>query len=319
VDLPDGLTARRPTLDDVPAILAMMHAAEVASTGQPQSSSHDVREALAAPDNDPARDSWLVVDGDDEPVGWAYLDGPGGPDGEFVEVYAHPERGAGTLAPLLARQLDRVAERAAAAGLTGTTVRAGAVPSERPWIEALRGAGFVFVKRHARMRRSVVGFTADPPPPGVEIRPVRADDDADLRRFHHIQECAFADAPDHRPTCYEQWRAALAAVPSVPWDEWFVATVDGTPAGVLESSDQAVEHGEGWVKRLAVLRAYRRRGVGAALLGRAFAAYAAKGRRYAGLGVDLANPTEAVRLYRSVGMTGVFEADIYERTVTAVG
>jgi hypothetical protein len=33
--------------------------------------------------------------------------------------------------------------------------------------------------------------------------------------------------------------------------------------------------------------------------------------------VDLANPTEAARLYRSVGMTPAYEANIYQRTVAA--
>jgi mycothiol synthase len=58
--------------------------------------------------------------------------------------------------------------------------------------------------------------------------------------------------------------------------------------------------------------------VGAALLGHAFARYVTKGREYAGLGVDLSNPTEAARLYRSVGMSAVYEADMYERSVAAV-
>jgi ribosomal protein S18 acetylase RimI-like enzyme len=57
--------------------------------------------------------------------------------------------------------------------------------------------------------------------------------------------------------------------------------------------------------------------VGEALLRRAFATYAAKGRTHAGLGVDLANPTEAARLYRAVGMTPMYEANIYQRTVAA--
>jgi mycothiol synthase len=85
---------------------------------------------------------------------------------------------------------------------------------------------------------------------------------------------------------------------------------------VLQSSGSAVE-GEGWVKYLAVLGAYRRRGVGEALLRRAFATYAGKGLTRAGLGVDLANPTEAARLYRAVGMHPLYEANIYQRTIAA--
>ena len=71
------------------------------------------------------------------------------------------------------------------------------------------------------------------------------------------------------------------------------------------------------MKYLAVLRAYRRRGLGAALLRRAFATYAAKGRAKAGLGVDMANPTAAARLYHAVGMHPLYKANIYQRTVRA--
>ena len=69
------------------------------------------------------------------------------------------------------------------------------------------------------------------------------------------------------------------------------------------------------MRALAVLRPYRRRGVGVALLRRAFAVGGAKGCSTAGLGVDLANPTRAVRLYRAVGMRPLYTADIYQRTV----
>jgi ribosomal protein S18 acetylase RimI-like enzyme len=160
-----------------------------------------------------------------------------------------------------------------------------------------------------------VPVSAPEPPPGVTVRPVRADDEAELRRFHAVIEEAFQDS-DHRATDYETWRSVVAAETTQAFDEWFVAEVDGEIAGVLQSSDSAVE-GEGWVKYLAVLRAYRRRGVGEALLRRAFATYAGKGRTRAGLGVDLANPTEAARLYRAVGMDPLYEANIYQRTIAA--
>ena len=55
--------------------------------------------------------------------------------------------------------------------------------------------------------------------------------------------------------------------------------------------------------------------IGEALLRRAFAAYAAKGRTKAGLGVDMANPTRAARLYLAVGMKPLYEANIYQKTI----
>ena len=101
---------------------------------------------------------------------------------------------------------------------------------------------------------------------------------------------------------------------TVSFDEW----LDGEVAGALQSADGGEESDEGFVKYLGVLRSYRKRGVGEALLRRALAIHAAKGRPKAGLGVDLANPTDAASLYLKVGMTALYRANVYETTVTAV-
>lgn len=318
-DFPPGWTTRRPTLDDVPAILAVVHASDIVALGHPDFSAEDVREALTSPNTDPDDDSWLAVDPSGRVAGWAYLENPGAGQRDFVEVYVHPEGGAPAQRPLLALALARVPERATKFGHDRMTVRAGAIPTETDWVATLRAAGFEFVKRYARMRRPLDAGSATPPPPppGVSIRLVRPDDDGELRRFHEIIETAFVDSADREPVSYEAWRAQVAALPSIAWDEWFVAEVDGVPAGVLQSADQALDQNEGWVKMLGVLRVHRRRGVGEALLRHAFAVYAAKGRAYAGLGVDLTNPTAADRLYRSVGMTPSYEADMYELEITA--
>jgi len=312
--LPDGWATRRPTLDDVPEILRLAHASDIAAVGEPDFTVDDVREALTGPNTDPAEDCWVALDERGEIVGWAYLDNPTASDREFVEVYVWPQRGEPAQQTLLDLLLARVAERAKIFGHDQVTVRAGAIPTEQQWISVLTGAGFEFLKQHARMGMSLEGVsdTAPEPPAGVTVRPVDATDEAELRRFHATIEEAFHDT-DHLATDYETWLHGVNAESSVSYDEWFVGEVDGEWAGVLQSSDSTADDGEGWVKYLAVLRAYRRRGVGEALLRRAFAAYAGKGRSKAGLGVDMANPTRAARLYRAVGMTPKYEANIYQR------
>jgi len=211
-----------------------------------------------------------------------------------------------------------MAERAARFGHERYQVRAGAIPTEQPYIDALTEAGFEFYRQHARMRMSLddVSPTPPQPPPGVVVRPVRGDDEDDLRALHAVIEEAFRDT-DHLAVGYEIWRAQVANEPTVSFDEWFVAEVDGRVVGSLQSSDSGIDDNEGWVKRLAVLRAYRKRGLGEALLRRAFAVYQAKGRSHAGLGVDLENPTRAVRLYLAVGMTPLYRANVYRTYVTA--
>ncbi|TDC34412.1 GNAT family N-acetyltransferase [Micromonospora sp. 15K316] len=317
--LPAGWTARRPTVDDVPAILKVVHAADIFAVGYPDFDAEDVRDALTAPFVDPARDSWLVTDPDGTAAAWTILSNPTGVGREFVEVYVDPDRGAELRAPLLARLLDRVAERAAERGLPALTVRTAVFAPETRWAEELVESGFTRIKRYVRMTRSLADLPAEPaPPPGVTVRPLVAGDEAELRVFHRIFDSAFRDTPDYEPLGFAQWREQLPSYGKV-WDEWFVAEVDGEPAGALQSSDQALDQDMGWVRTLSVLPAYRRRGVGAALLRRAFAVYAAKGRTAAGLGVDLANPTTPVTLYRSVGLGEARWTDMYERAVAAAG
>jgi ribosomal protein S18 acetylase RimI-like enzyme len=317
--LPDGWSLRRPTLDDLPDLLALVHASDVAAVGRADFSPEEVREALTGPNIDPSRDSWIATTPDGRIGAWTYLENETAGVREYLEVYSYPGVGEPAQAALLDLSLARIAERAREFGHPAMTARAGAIPNEEHYIGVLTAAGFTFIKRYARMRRSLDSSVLTPPalPAGVEIRLVRPDDDEDMRLFHRIYDTAFRDTPDYQPRSYDRWREYLTGVPTIAWDEWFVASVDGTPAGILMSSDQALDDNEGWVKNLAVLGAFRRRGAGEALLRRAFAVYAAKGRDKVGLGVDLENPTEAARLYHAVGMKPEYEADMFECHIPA--
>ena len=339
--LPEGWTTRRPTLDDVSEILALAHASDVAAVGEPDFTADEVREMLTAAmsvnlslvtiaQGEVVKKlagwaallaaptliaSWYATG---KIVGWAYPRNPTGGDRDFADVYVWPERGVPALRPLLALLMDRMAERAAELGHDPYQVRAGAIPTEQHYIDALTDAGFAFLKQHARMQMSLADVppTVPEPPAGMTVREVRGDDEAEMRAFHSVIEEAFRDT-DHDSAGYEAWRRQVDGESLVSFDEWFVAEVDGKIVGALRSSDAGAEDDEGWVKALAVLRAYRRRGIGAALLHRAFAVYARKGRRKAGLGVDLANPTQAARLYHAVGMTPLYRANVYQTSVAA--
>jgi mycothiol synthase len=312
-----GWTVRGSTLQDVPAILSVTRASDIAAHGEPDWTEDEVVETLTAPNQDPARDTWLAFGPGGEPMAWAYVDNPERGPRDNVEVYAVPEQGAGAYVPLLDLALARVAERAREAGHAEVLLRAGAVASETRYIEALTSRDFTFRRRHVRMSRPLTGQERPPTGDRFPIRTVRPDDEAEMRRFHAVLQSAFADTPDFQPMTYEAWRESLAALPSISWDEWLVCEISGQIVGVLQSADQGVERGEGWVKNLAVLREHRKAGMGAALMEAAFAIYAAKGRTAAGLGVDLTNPTGAYQLYTNVGMSVTFAADMFERTMKA--
>lgn len=77
---------------------------------------------------------------------------------------------------------------------------------------------------------------------------------------------------------------------------WFLAVEGEEIAGfVLGGPD-------GYVSDLGVRPAWRGRGLGSALLGHAFDAFAARGTPAAALHVDTANLTGALRVYRRAGM-----------------
>ena len=318
-DLPDGWTLRRPTLDDVPAILELVHASDIAAIGYADFSAEEVRESLTEPNTDMSRDCWVVLDDRGTLVGWNSAANTSGGDRDFIEVYTWPERGLPAMRPLLELILERAAERAAEFGHDRYEVRAGVLPAEKTYIDLLVEHGFVFIKQHARMQMSLAGVSPTPPEPpaGVTIRTVRADDEAEMRTFHGVIQQAFLDS-DHRGADYDSWRRQVADEPVHVFDEWFVAEVDGRVVAALESSyDSGEDNDEGWVKRLGVLATHRRRGLGEALLRRAFATYAGKGRAKAGLGVDMANPTEAARLYLAVGMKPLYKAQVYQKVIAA--
>lgn len=317
-ELPPGWTVRPATLDDVPAILAVVHASDIVAVGEPDFTAEEIVEILTAPGHDPTVDSWLAFDPAGRLGGWAYVENHSGGRHEGLEVYVHPEYGQVSQGHLLDLTVARVAERAAEHGHPDVTARAGLIASETHYAGLLSDAGFQFIKRYARMTRPLDGTETRPAvPDGFTLRTVRPDDEDDLAATYAVISTAFADIPDGLRGTYEGYRATIAAQVSVSFDEWFLVEVDGAAVATLTSSDRVIGDNESWVHYLGVLAPYRGRGLGALLLRTAFATYAAKGRTRAGLAVDMTNPTSAYRLYTGVGMTPTYEVDIYEREITA--
>lgn len=281
---------RPTTAEDAEDLLALVHASDMEAVGFADFDPSDVDQALKSVC------SVVAVIRNDSIMGWGYLDNTPGSPRDFLEVYVHPQGGLPAQRPLLALLLEKVAQR-------GTHARAAAIPTETEWIASLEGAGFRFKKQYARM-----GIDLPVEVPAVAGVIVRLVEQTELPEFHRIIDSAFQDTPDYQHRSYEQFRERFIDDQQVDWDEWLIATVEGQPAGVLQSKASD----GGWVQNLAVLREHRNRGVGRALLGEAFRIYAAKGHKEAGLGVDLANPTEAIKLYTGVGMTPAYQSNIYE-------
>jgi len=73
----------------------------------------------------------------------------------------------------------------------------------------------------------------------------------------------------------------------------------------------------GWVDNLAVLRPWRQKGLGMALLLHSFAEFHRRGIYTVGLGVDSQNLTGATRLYERAGMHIALQSDTYQKELRA--
>jgi ribosomal protein S18 acetylase RimI-like enzyme len=91
---------------------------------------------------------------------------------------------------------------------------------------------------------------------------------------------------------------------------WLLAWAGAELAGsALAYSEHGGDTTLGWVGTLGVRSPWRRRGLGGALLQRAFGELYDRGLRRVGLGVDAENPTGALGLYERAGMRKVRQTD----------
>jgi ribosomal protein S18 acetylase RimI-like enzyme len=127
-----------------------------------------------------------------------------------------------------------------------------------------------------------------------------------------VQE-AFACEWSFRAEPLDDWRRRKLEDPRFDPSLWAVARDGGEVCGVALST--AGQFDMGFVNGLAVRPAWRRRGLGLALLRQAFTWFWERGERRVGLGVDTANPTAAMRLYERAGMHAVWQADVHEKVL----
>ena len=93
---------------------------------------------------------------------------------------------------------------------------------------------------------------------------------------------------------------------------WFVRDGDEIAALCLNRMGDSGEPDHGYVHILGVRRAWRRRGLGEALLRHAFREFWQRGVSTVSLDVDGEDTTGAIRLYERVGMHVDRRTDLYE-------
>jgi len=146
---------------------------------------------------------------------------------------------------------------------------------------------------------------------GVTVRAFVTGQDEEAT--YRTDEEAGEDKGYHTPLTYEGWIKRMGMDretfdPSI----WFLAFEENDIVGVaLNAYDRASD--TVWVDHLGVRRAWRKRGIGKALLLHSFDEFYRRGIKTVKLSVDSKSLTNAPRLYENVGMKTVQEYHIYRK------
>lgn len=310
-----GLRTRPARMEDVEAVTDLLNACSVVDTGAPDSVVETLRFEWESPKTNLETDSLLVTNGDGQPVAFAStFEGQ-----QALRVFGfgrvHPDyRGQGIGARLLAwieeRGLQIMPKAPADARFTlnqsvdQRNVKAG---------ELMRANGYSLVRRFWRMQ---IDLTEQPPEPvwpeGITVRTM--DVEKDGRAVHVAIDTAFKDHWGFMPWPYEEFEYYMLKDPTFDPTLVFMAMDGEQIAGVSFCFPRIDEDADmGWVGDLGVLREYRKRGLGLALLHHSFGEFYRRGKARAGLGVDSESLTGATRLYERAGMHAERTWDRYEK------
>jgi mycothiol synthase len=149
-------------------------------------------------------------------------------------------------------------------------------------------------------------------PAGIELRPFVLFQHN--RAVFEAHEEAFSDHWGHTPGTFGRWQYRMTSREDFDPSLWFIAW-DGDR--ITGYSLCRYRMGIGWVGTLGVRRAWRKRGLGEALLLHSFGEFYKRGMQTIGLGVDAENPTGATRLYKKAGMQIAAEYVFYEKELRA--
>jgi ribosomal protein S18 acetylase RimI-like enzyme len=301
----DGLVFRPPTADDAQRTHELIVRREVQDYGGPDTDLGDL--AYDWERMDLAHDAWLVHTPAGNLVGYGAVI-PHGSNLRY-ELCVDPSWDGLDLGQALLTRCEARGRAIAKDRSEDLVARTYVAHDNRQGHEIVQGAGFRLVMVHYQMEQRLdVPIPAPVWPEGVSVRV--AVPEQDYRAVHDLIETAFT-WPGRTPTTYEQWRGLMLNDDIYRPELWFLAVRAETIAGACLCFAYPEQ---GWVRQLAVVETWRRRGIGSALLCHAFRTFREQGYERAGLIVESENP-RAMVFYEQLGMQRVRQHDEYERAI----
>jgi mycothiol synthase len=320
--LPEGYLDRPATLDDVVPVVEMFNASARALVGVNKFRVEDQRSEWQTPGFSLEQDTRLVLTEDGQIVAYYEV---WDPDEPHVNVHCwgrvHPEHtGRGIGSYLLDWAEERASISVSQAPPEARVVLVGFSLSDHQAARDLfLGAGFQLVRHSLRMVIEMEEPPLEPEwPAGIQVRTlVNGQDEravVQAVRDSFQDHWGYVEHPFEEE--YQRWLHMIQTDPEFDPSLWFLAMEGEQVAGISLCRGSSRDDPEmGWVGTLGVVRPWRRRGVGLALLRHSFGEFYRRGLRKAGLGVDAQSLTGATRLYEKAGMRSdpARQYDLFEK------
>lgn len=313
-NVPEGLTMRPATVADIESIYQLALAHDIEHYGQEEYSLDDIQTIWTGPGVNLAEDSRVVLDRAGRLIGSLLVQ-----QQRYAKFYMALRILPDYSDPRLSDHLIELAETWARERMVRAepdkrvTLNTSLSGSDTAGQASYTRAGLQEVRRFWRMEVELDEAPEAPVwPAGIELRPYVPG--RDERAVFEVIDTAFMDHWGHIPSRFEEWKHWTIERANFDPTLWFVAYEGEQIAG----GSFCIDLGErGWVDDLAVLRPWRGKGLGMALLLHSFGEFYRRGRRKVGLGVDSQNLTGALRLYQRAGMQRIRENISYEKELRA--
>ena len=151
-------------------------------------------------------------------------------------------------------------------------------------------------------------------PGGVVVRRGMPDDASRWVAHEVIIEC-FTGQFGFVARPHQEWLEFRKNSATMSWSQFALLEIDGKAVAFRDCNDQSLGENSGRIGGLGVLPEYRGRGLAKYLLRDAFALDVAAGLGATTLLVDTNNPTRALDLYLSVGMSPILVHEGWRRTL----
>lgn len=314
--LPSGYYARAPTRDDLDELAALLVAHDQARFGKADwtpSAAHEwIVSVWATPGFDARSDAQIIIAPTGELAAYVTLWRPDDASGYFVaSPRLSPRAQALGLDVFLLRWAESLARQRAA------MLPSGVSSALNSWVngpdqtaeDMLAREGFTLEQRYLHME---IIMQAPPPAPawpeGITARPFVGG--RDERAVFDLIQAAFAE-PDSDVLTFEEWRREIFTLESFDPSLWALAdNGEGLVGVVISRQDMGDDGAIGWLDDVGVHPAWRKRGLGLAMLYHSFGVFYQRGVTRCGLTVEAQNASGARRLYERAGMAAQARQEI---------